>query len=118
MEMQIKAALSGPELKKTKVKDPESGKEHEFNIKAVSYQIDGQQLVVHGQLSHCLAGRPDDQLWYAFAKTGNQISPNDPAKCLYAARKVEYQRSSEESQILQIAPKTSCPDLPQSSLQS
>lgn len=44
MTTPISAALTAPELKKAKVKDPQSGKEHEFNIKALTYRVHGRAI--------------------------------------------------------------------------
>jgi len=55
----MKAALSGPEAKKVKVD------KHEFNVKKATTsgdRVSGRK--VKGQLSHCLALRDDDQIYY------------------------------------------------------
>ena len=70
----IKAALQGPELKKVKI----SG--HEFNVKPVSYRVHNGEITVFGQLSHCLALRDDDQVWYTFRKNGATLIPSDTKK--------------------------------------
>lgn len=41
-----------------------------------------EQLLLQHQISHHLTGQPDDQLWYAFAKKGNQVEPSDASKMI------------------------------------
>ena len=74
MEKALRAALDGPEVKLEKVNG------HEFNFKPVSYRVNGNEITVFGQVSHCLAFRADDQVWYTFRKTGNNVLPRDPVK--------------------------------------
>ena len=54
----VQTALVGPERKKLKIYD------HEFNVKPAEAQKQNNRLVVNGQISHHLAWRPDDQVYY------------------------------------------------------
>lgn len=76
MKKELAAALKGPELKEVKING------HEFNIKPVSYRIHEDEIIVFGQLSHSLRFRTDDQIWYAFKKKGNVVTPSDPVKMI------------------------------------
>lgn len=64
----ITAALHGPEVKKLKI-----GR-HEFNVKPVQRVWRGDALIAAGQLSHCLVGRRDDQVYYTIIIQGNRVS--------------------------------------------
>ena len=54
----VQAALVGPERKKLRIY------EHEFNVKPAEAATQNNRLVVNGHLSHCLAWRRDDQIYY------------------------------------------------------
>ncbi len=73
----ISAATKGPEAKKVKIKQSNSSKRHEFNIKPVSYRYFNQELTIFGQISHCLKLRKDDQIWFTFNKKGSQLTPSN-----------------------------------------
>ncbi len=79
----IKAAISGPEAKKVKIKELGSSKEHEFNVKPLTLTVncDGE-LIVFGQISHHLRFRDDDQCWFGFKKVKNKISPAKPERMI------------------------------------
>ncbi len=82
-EKVIKAAISGPEAKKVKIKELGGSKNHEFNVKPVSLSINGGgEFVVYGQISHHLSFRKDDQHWFGFKKKGNTVIPDDPDKMI------------------------------------
>jgi hypothetical protein len=53
----LKAAKYGPEAKNLNIKG------HDFNVKKYSRLL-GMETIIHGQISHCLAMRPDDQIYY------------------------------------------------------
>jgi len=54
----VQAALVGPERKKLNIYD------HEFNVKPAEQEKTNRRLVVNGHMSHHLAFRPDDQVYY------------------------------------------------------
>jgi hypothetical protein len=68
MEEAVNAALYGPEKKKHKVYD------HEFNVKPIEVQREGDALYVNGQISHCLRWRRDDQVYYRFTKQSDTVT--------------------------------------------
>lgn len=76
----IKAALYGPEAKKVDIREPNSSRSHEFNVKPVSLRLHRNEITVFGQISHHLSHRKDDQHWFSFKKIGNRIQPDNPTK--------------------------------------
>ncbi len=62
LEIALNAALKGPEKKKIKLFN------HEFNVKPVEIITSGNIKRATGQLSHVLAWRPDDQVYYTITK--------------------------------------------------
>lgn len=95
----IRAALSGPEVKKIKINEPNSSKNHEFNIKPVSYRVFNGETTVYGQLSHHLTLRDDDQLWYTFKKNGRTTTPTVAQKMV-----VEKEEGGAVSTITMLKP--------------
>ena len=57
-EQAARFALGDDEVKKLEVAG------HEFNVKPLSQSWQNNTLVAHGQLSHHLTARPDDQIFY------------------------------------------------------
>ena len=68
LDVAMKAALKGPEKKLLKIFG------HEFNVKPCQISKNGQKTIVNGQLSHCLAFRPDDQFFYTIVKENGVVS--------------------------------------------
>lgn len=86
-EKVIKAAASGPEAKKIKIRELGKSKSHEFNVKPVSMTVtSGGELIVYGQISHCLRFRKNDEHWFGFKKVGNVVTPSDPTKMVVEKR--------------------------------
>ena len=82
-EKVMKAAISGPEAKKVKIKELGGSKSHEFNVKPASMSVNCKgELMVFGQISHHLSFRDDDQCWFGFKKVENKIFPSDSEKMI------------------------------------
>lgn len=65
----VKAALHGPERKDILIRG------HGFNVKPIDRQDVNGEIHIWGQISHKLAHRPDDQMYYhLLKKNGNLIS--------------------------------------------
>ena len=62
-EAAIHAALHGPENKAIHIRDARH-RQHDFNVKKLSLDWTPSQVIAKGQISHRLAGRPDDQVYY------------------------------------------------------
>jgi len=66
----VRAALVGPELKKVRIYG------HEFNVKpAEILEKRDNYLRVRGHISHCLAARIDDQVYYQFMVENGTLKP-------------------------------------------
>ena len=63
------ATFRGPEVKDLRVR------RHDFNVKQAQFQRGpGGTLTINGQLSHCLRGRTDDQVYYSIRITGRTVT--------------------------------------------
>lgn len=68
VEIALAAAFHGPEQTKLRIFD------HEFNIKKMERIVSGVTTIAHGQISHCLANRIDDQIYYDIAVVNGRVT--------------------------------------------
>lgn len=79
----LNAAINGPQVNEVKICEINGSKEHEFNVKPVSISVlSNGDMLIFGQISHCLKLRVDDQHWFGFKKRGSVITPSDPFKMI------------------------------------
>jgi hypothetical protein len=98
-EEAIRAGLHGPEAKEVRLREPTGNKSHEFNIKPLSYRVHRAEVTAFGQLSHRLAFRTDDQVWFAFKKEGARVQPASAQKMV-----VEKEHGGVLSTIARLRP--------------
>lgn len=80
----INAALGKTkEVKGIGIKQPNSSRKHEFNVKCCTIREHNGTCFVRGQISHAMAFKPDDQAWYTFEKTNGTITPSNPEKMIF-----------------------------------
>lgn len=65
------ACIDGKDYEFTKNDSDVNG--HEFHSKPINVVRTNGKIVITGQLSHMLSGRPDDQVFYKIIKNGNAI---------------------------------------------
>ncbi|TNC46271.1 hypothetical protein FHG66_19210, partial [Rubellimicrobium rubrum] len=68
VEAALQAAFEGPERKKLKIHG------HEFNIKPMEIVSEGASTRAHGQISHHLSHRPDDQVYFDITLTNRVVT--------------------------------------------